>query len=375
MLPGLKLQLVAILLSCNAVRAVSSDFTEWEEVLKAAPWAARAIPHGGVFNNSFYVMGGRTRTTTMHNDVWRSEDGKQWEQLVKAAPWAARSYLGVNFVDETMVLFGGQGPSTFYNDVWHSDDGGIHWKQVVEHAPWEPRAGFKSIVVNGTILLFSGGTGNFERSFFGDVWASADKGLTWTLQCAKTPWSGRAGAMVVPIQGTLFLMVSYINILHHINYCLQHHLHYCLQRHINDCHLQGGDNDKPAWSPKGPNFNDVWSSKDLGKTWSFLGNASWSVRTGHQCTGVDNKAIYCIGGAHQSGETTLMHDVWKSADGLQWVKVADNAVFPFSSPCASLPMTPFVPPFSSSRLLTTLGTATLTPRRNAARTISCCCTR
>ena len=230
----------------------------------------------------------------MHNDVWRSADGLVWEELTSDAPWAARSYHGVEAVGESLILFGGQGAVEFFNDVWRSDDGGKTWSKVLAHAPWAPRAGFKSMVVNDTILIFSGGDGNLHRTFYSDVWASSDKGATWEQRCAQTPWKGRAGAQVVSINSSLLLM--------------------------------GGDNDRPAWNADGPNFHDVWRSGDGGASWEPLGNASWSVRTGHQCATPDGTSIYCIGGAHQNGTTTLKHDVWKSTDsGVAWEKVGDNA--------------------------------------------------
>ena len=88
--------------------------------------------------------------------------------------------------------------------------------------------------------------------------------------------------------------------------------------------VMGGDRDRPVFSSKGPNFNDVWRTTDGGRTWALVTTAPWSPRTGHKCVQLSGK-IYCVGGAHQNGTTYLQHDVWASADGKDWSRVSVDA--------------------------------------------------
>ena len=50
--------LCTLLLVC-CCGLTSGEYVKWDQVLKKAPWPARAIPHGGLFNGSFYVVSRR----------------------------------------------------------------------------------------------------------------------------------------------------------------------------------------------------------------------------------------------------------------------------------------------------------------------------
>jgi len=233
--------------------------------------------------------------TEFFNDCWRSNDGKNWNEL-PTAPWSKRSYPDlVRMNNGTLLLMGGEDGFAgfgFQNDVWRSDDGAVTWRRVVKHAPWRARAGHKAFVKGDEIWLLGGGLRTLARKLFNDVWVSNDFGLTWSERTSNAGWSPRAGMEIAVVGDEVLLM--------------------------------GGDHDVPVFSSKGPNFNDVWSTKDGGRNWKLVGEAGWSKRTGQKCV-QSRGLIYCMGGAHQNGTTYLQHDVWSSKDGRSWEKISGDA--------------------------------------------------
>lgn len=224
-------------------------------------------------------------------------NGANWTQLPEP-PWSKRAYPEiVPLPNGTLLMMGGEAGFAgvkFLNDVWRSDDGAFSWYQVLEHAPWSGRAGHKALVVGDEIWVLGGGVRTLLRGLLNDVWASADRGATWTQRTAHAEWSPRAG-METAVFGSRVLVM-------------------------------GGDHDVPVFSSKGPNYHDVWSSDDGGRSWTLIGDADWSTRTGQKCTQLQvNGSVYCVGGAHQNGTTFLQHDVWSSKDGDKWTQVSDTA--------------------------------------------------
>ncbi len=71
------------------------------------------------------------------------------------------------------------------------------------------------------------------------------------------------------------------------------------------------------------NYNDVWSSLD-GISWArILEHAPWSKRSGNGGI-VFNNALYMFGGeTYNASGSTFYNDVWKSVDGMHWVKQGD----------------------------------------------------
>ena len=142
-----------------------------------------------------------------------------------------------------------------------------------------------------------------ESNFFNDVWCSKD-GVNWTQQTADAGWSGRAGLSAVTHRGAIYIM-------------------------------GGSFNDDPAvigGPPTRVYFNDVWCSRDKGKTWKLVAeNAPWAPRAGAVAVSKNGK-IYLIGGEDgftcESGGDRCppyFNDVWSSRDGETWEQVTDGA--------------------------------------------------
>jgi hypothetical protein len=277
----------------------SADRVIWERISASAPWGVRAMPRGGVLGNYFYIIAGRAGAFTLYGDTWRSSDGINWEKMSDDSGWGKRAYPEVAIVQDRLVLTGGQGIITFYNDVWRSADHGKSWRQVNASAPWAARSGHYTMVIDDAIYLFAGGQASWNRRFFPELWVSHDLGETWELRARLPADMGRAGMQVVRIGSALYFM--------------------------------GGDHDKPVFFPNWPGRrNDVWKSDDLGRTWSLLGNAGWSPRTGQQCTEFSGR-IACIGGHGQGpdGKPALFHDLWMwdPKEGIKGWRRVSNSVW------------------------------------------------
>lgn len=268
----------------------------WTLVTAAAPFAKRTCHQcGAVHGGELVIAGGRRGGATFYADVWASPDGVRWEQRCNATPWAKRAYHALSSVNGSLVLTGGQsGLLTFSAEVWRSGDGGRGWERLHDAAPFGPRTGHAAAVRRGELLVFGGGHGNIDRHFYGDVWASADAGETWTLRANGTAWNARTGMAVVVVGDALFLI--------------------------------GGDNEDIRRGLKGPYYHDVWRSDDAGATWSFVGNAPWTNRSGHECT-VAAETVYCAGGVGYDTELRNHHDLWawEPLSGGAWRRVTARA--------------------------------------------------
>ena len=67
--------------------------------------------------------------------------------------------------------------------------------------------------------------------------------------------------------------------------------------------------------------NEIWSSAD-GFSWIFEGNAQWSARHLHGTIVFQNKLCVLCG---DERDGTYKKDVWNTSDGINWVKILDNA--------------------------------------------------
>lgn len=294
------------------------NFNNWEwELIKENSsnenmWSARAglqaLNHGG----KFYILGGRTPidsdvfgASIIHGDVWKSRNkGKTWRKILSSnqpfpAPpqhWANRAYFQAVSQGKYMYVLGGQDFNVIANP-------GCAKLDLPPGVPCPlPDIPFSQ--------------------FFNDVWRSKD-GVRWERRTAPTPanaknrWSPRAGASAVSFKGELYIMGGSLN---------------------DDAAIDGA-------APERIYFNDVWKSKNGGKTWTNLTknkdpDSRWSPRAGGIAV-VNGDYIYMIGGEEgflcpfnpafpPDGQPPCIdppyfNDVWRSKDGANWELVTDDA--------------------------------------------------
>lgn len=276
-----------------AVAAPKSDQVEgkWTEVLDNAPasktrWSARAGLQAVTLGKTVYVLGGRVPNppatppipgdSTLLNDVWASKDrGKNWKRLVATGSpkmWSPRAYFASVAKGKYMYVLGGQDFKVVQNPC-----------PPVFVAPDCPPIVSKS-------------------AFFNDVWRSKD-GKNWQKMTGKAAWAGRAGLSAVALKGDLYVFGGSVN---------------------DDSAVIGGP-------PVREYFNDVWRSRDDGRTWKKLtGSAPWAKRAG-AATVVKGGDMYVLGGevgfaCFEPGcVPPYFNDVWRSSNGKNWKQLTSAA--------------------------------------------------
>ena len=318
----LLLTVLVFILSANGVPDLATikhnNFNNWEwELIRANSsdqnmWSARAGLQALNHRGKFYVLGGRTPiesevfgASIIHGDVWRSRDkGKTWKNILPSNPpfpapqqhWANRAYFQAVSQGKYMYVLGGQDFNVVTNP------------------------GCEALVLPPGVpcplpdIPFS--------QFFNDVWRSTD-GIHWEQRTSPIPaqvknrWSPRAGASAVSFKGDLYIMGGSLN---------------------DDAAIDGG-------APERIYFNDVWRSKNGGKTWKNMTknmdpDSRWSPRAGGIAV-VKGDYMYMIGG--EEGflcpfdptfppdaqppclDPPYFNDVWRSKDGRNWELVTDDA--------------------------------------------------
>jgi len=200
-----------------------------------------------------------------------------------------------------------------FRSVWTSGDQGHTWAKTAD-AAWPARAYFQAVTQGSSVLVLGGqdfkvgaqctGGAPVCSNFFADVWASRDGGRTWEQRSADAGWTGRAGLSAVALGDSLYVMAGSTN---------------------DDSSIVGGP-------PARKYFNDVWRSRDGGRTWKEVTAAApWQPRAGASVV-TRGAWIYLFGG--EEGFTCddaskpcppYFNDVWRSRDGANWERVTASA--------------------------------------------------
>lgn len=237
----------------------------------------------------------------------------EWSQVSDEAPWGGRAGLRVVDLDGTLLLMGGRTPkdspipgdSTIWGDVWASEDKGATWTEVVADGTeghWPARAYFQAVRKDDAVYVLGGQDFSANSNFFNDVWRSTD-GETWEQMTAEAPWAGRAGLSAAVLGEHLYVMAGSRN------------------------------DDQAVIGPAGPTceyFNDVWRSTD-GAEWEQMNDAApWEPRAGGVVLERDG-LLWLFGGEAgflcqpEPCEPPYFNDVWTSPDGAEWTQVTESA--------------------------------------------------
>ena len=175
------------------------------------------------------------------------------------------------------------------------------WIRVTPNALFPHRDGAGALVFRDRMWLIGGWNpydkAAYPRTCSNDVWSSAD-GATWTLEKPNTflddrfdpaaDWEGRHSAGYVVHRGRMWIV--------------------------------GGDPIQRHYQA------DVWSSAD-GRTWTQANPGRpvpWVPRVLHY-TCIFHDKIWVMGGQTlpplAPGEEKFYHDIWNSADGVNWTEV------------------------------------------------------
>ena len=167
------------------------------------------------------------------------------------------------------------------------------WQCVTERGPFAGRDGAGALVYKDRMWLLGGWNPrdklNFPQVCNSEVWCSRD-GREWREVCPEAPWEGRHTAGYVVHDGRMWIV--------------------------------GGDCHQGHYQP------DVWCSAD-GVEWEQrTASAPWGQRVLHYAAACAGK-IWVMGGQtlpqFAAEEEIFYNDVWNSADGKNWVRVAESA--------------------------------------------------
>lgn len=170
----------------------SADLASWEQDSSeplpqrryasagAAPSDGGALLMGGASSLPPYVL----------NDVWRWREGQGWELRTANASWTARHNHAavVSGADHVLVLGGTPGTRPL-GDIWRSADAGLSWQQVAVAAAWPARWGHQAVRTTREVLLVVGGYG--LAGYLDDAWMSVDGGVTWEALQPAASWPPR----------------------------------------------------------------------------------------------------------------------------------------------------------------------------------------
>lgn len=180
----------------------SSNMSHWEQRADGS-WAGRERPSCAVDDSSLvYMIGGYTEDgATPKNDVWTSADeGRTWQLRTAAAPFPSRgghdsiAYRSAALNKQIVMVTGGDFKDlTWYNDIWASSDSGVSWTQFTANAPYVGRydSEWKINPKNQVIVLMGGDPA--LGSNLDDMWASLDGGLSWGNCAGATGSTGIGG--------------------------------------------------------------------------------------------------------------------------------------------------------------------------------------
>jgi hypothetical protein len=165
---------------------------------------------------------------------------------------------------------------------------GPDWVRVTEKAPWQPRDSQAEYVHDGHLWIL-GGWISYKKPNLLDVWKSPD-GRTWTRTLEAGPWVQTDLPVSLVFQNRMWLM---------------------------------GGRKVPGTECS----NKVWSSTD-GVEWTLVtASAGWSARLAPGFA-VFSDRMWVLGGTedfYQNNDTTMLNDVWSSADGRDWRRETADA--------------------------------------------------
>ena len=273
-------------LNQSGAAASGANGSAWQAMANA-PWLGRELFGIVDLNGSIYLLGGGNGLTVL-SDVWQRDTDGTWLQATASAPWAGRSNMMVGVINDAMYVFGGRtGPAgTYLHDVWASKNG-KNWTQSTSAAAWTARSGSGVISADNGIYLLGGES---AAGYKNDVWFTVD-GITWTevtpaavKSDGTAAWSARTLMQNYYFKNKLWVAGGY-----------------------------DGTNGK----------NDVWSSSDVGKTWTLTQASAWASAglgaVGRRQAGavVYNNKMWMINGV-MGGPDVYVNHVYSSIDGIDW---------------------------------------------------------
>lgn len=266
----------------------------------------------------------------IRSSVWDEAVGRSnWTRTCKGLQWHGTNFQTLLVTDRhqgvprtDLYMFGGRSRSTItentnIHDLKHSSDSGFSWKNVEAHTTFSPpRSDYAAAWDPLTDKMYVMGGWSFRRDYLNDVWMSEDRGLNWTLVCASAPWFKR--------------LTHSLTIAHRIR---QPGSTTSEAYKAGDPVPEGYEAYSVLLVSSGfggwdEHFNDVWASEDNGVTWTcMVEKGAFPARYSHTMKVLPNGDIILIGGVDSMVRS--LNDVWVSKDlGRSWICLHQEAPFP-----------------------------------------------
>jgi leucine-zipper-like transcriptional regulator 1 len=185
----------------------SADGEQWQQVNTSTGFSARKGSCAVVFNDTLWVIGGRTQeggyrpdNSMDKNDVWYSSHGDVWLQATPYAAFPGRTGHQCLVFDNRMWVIGGTALQDIalmksingttssegiikqinFSDVWYSDNG-TTWIPATLNASFGPRYNHRAMVFNNEMLVING-------KEYNDIWSSTD-GKNWKFVSGELPFN------------------------------------------------------------------------------------------------------------------------------------------------------------------------------------------
>ncbi len=218
-----------------------------------------------------------------------------------------------------VILLGSCDPISYKDYRMEPYTGAFTWEEVNKKADWSNRYDHAAVVFEGKMWIFGGyDPGRLSGdSYLEDVWNSSD-GKDWSLVTGDAPWKGRRGHTVTVFDdgtGEALYLVGGFEV-----------------------------DEKTGYRQY---TNDVWRSSN-GQEWERMKERTYPVddmdagfmpRFNHVCVSATHGGtgyLYLIGGGTMledfEGYYSFRYfsDVWRSEDGISWVKLDNNDFGPRS---------------------------------------------
>jgi hypothetical protein len=190
------------------------------------------------------------------------------------------------------------------------------FKRVTANAPWSPRAfgvtrtfprpltfvhvnGTAIVLPNNSLVTVSGANGALFSTNINDIWASGDGGYEWFLIAGKTStthaYGEYANTSITPLYSTAAVS----------------------DRISGQVWLIAGYNNRGR-------TNLIWTSTNMIEWRSYT--PLITARSGAAACRDTNGNMYLVGGSVT--DSRFLNDVWSSRDGVNWIRVSAQALFP-----------------------------------------------
>ena len=275
------------ILSASALVLWSGDFPpapatpyagDWVRVSEHAPFEPRDTSEGVVFRGKMWLSNGWLKGEKLERDLWCTTDGMNWTLVSTNTPYDGYAEM-VEYKGKLWAI---------KRTVWNSADG-LHWQKIADKTAFGDRGYGELVVHKGKMWQLGSGP---------DVWSTTD-GVYWHPSTTNAPYGKRYATAATSYKGKLWVMAG------------------ATER----------TNTPPERLYKQfTTFNDVWCSKDDGKTWTCTTeHAPWSPRM-WVIPAVYANRLWIIGGFDNVRRGNF-DDVWWTEDGTHWNRLETKTKF------------------------------------------------